>query len=316
MTDSRTLNITNGDTLTERLVEQKFEGDILTWSEMLCEGPTTEFIGTSTYFELRKKFFNDYYDLILDEEKFHIDLQKLDNTENYDQIVLWFEYDLFCHINMLAVLSLIKQKNIDVPVYLVCSGYTEGHTLVGLSELSDKSLKKHFDSKIKLTFDDLELGYTLWRIYCGKDHNLLKPYITSKSSFQYLSPCLKAHLKRFPDSKTGLDVLETNILTLIDKNSINSEHHLLGYILNYQGYYGYGDMQLKRMISKLSHFFSIVDDKLKLNEMGYKALSSKFNFSIMINDNIMFGGINKLDYQFSVKENKLIKPKFNATTSF
>ena len=31
---------------------------------------------------------------------------------------------------------------------------------------------------------------------------------------------------------------------------IKSLHHLLGYALNYQGYYGFGDLQLKRLIKR------------------------------------------------------------------
>ena len=35
--------------------------------------------------------------------------------------------------------------------------------------------------------DDIELVKSIWNIYCGKDHNLLKPYIVKSSSFKYLN---------------------------------------------------------------------------------------------------------------------------------
>lgn len=120
-----TLHITNGDSLTERLLELSIQGDILTWDEMLCEGPTTERIDAKEYLKIRKDFFNDVYNLDFHDEKFFEDINKLNNADTYKEIVLWFEYDLFCHINLVAVISLIKQKQINLPVYLVCSGRIE-----------------------------------------------------------------------------------------------------------------------------------------------------------------------------------------------
>jgi hypothetical protein len=157
------LNITNGDVLTTRLKELHYEGDFLSWREMLCEGPASEFIGSDQYFKQRKSFFSKYYNLIFEPKKFEKDLEVLENS-TYTHIVLWFEYDLFCHINMIAVISLLLQKHIKLPIYLVCSGYTKKeHTLTALSELSDKQLKNHFNKKIKLTDNDLQLAHTLWK---------------------------------------------------------------------------------------------------------------------------------------------------------
>ena len=44
------LHITNGNSLTDYLRELNFTDDILTWQEMLCEGPTAEQIDTEHFF--------------------------------------------------------------------------------------------------------------------------------------------------------------------------------------------------------------------------------------------------------------------------
>ena len=132
------------------------------------------------------------------------------------------------------MLSLLSKMRLKTPVSLVCSGWVDnGHELKGLAELTPELLHKHYDSRQLIHQEDLDLGKTLWAIYNGKDHNLFLPYITKKSNFKYLSNCLKAHIKRFPDSKTGLTDLQYNILKLIEKYPIKSEHQLLGYVLNY-----------------------------------------------------------------------------------
>ena len=103
------------------------------------------------------------------------------------------------------------------------------------------------------------------------------------------------------------------ILKLLEKNKdIKSKHHLLGYILNYQGYYGFGDSQLERIINKLAIFYDEEQDALTLNRKGYEALLGLHNFSNEINDDLVFGGVRKLDFQFNRKENKLIKTVPNA----
>jgi hypothetical protein len=304
----KTLHITNGNTLTDYLKELDFKGDILTWQEMLCDGPTTEIIDSDEFFSVRKQFLQDYYDIEVNEEEWRDEIDVLNHLEDFDEIVLWFEYDLFCHINLIAVISLLAQKNVQLPVYLVCSGRVEGEKeLKGLSELSPAQLHEHFETKMRLSNDDIDLMKSLWKTYCGKDHNLFKPIIVQKTSFKYLSNCLKAHLKRFPDSKTGLSRMEANILEIIKSYPIKSRQHLLGYALNYQGYYGFGDLQLMHKITTLSVFFKEDNNELTLNRKGHEALLGHHNVALELNDQMSFGGVNKLNFQYNKVQNKLIK---------
>jgi hypothetical protein len=302
------LHITNGNALTDYLRELDFNEDILTWQEMLCEGPTIPAINSKAFFELRVEFLKSYYDIDVDIEDLQSELSKLDYVENYSEINLWFEYDLFCHINLLGIINLLHQKEINKPLYLICSGRVEGEkNLKGLGELSPDQIKTHYKNKVRLTQDDIDLAIALWRTYCGKDHNILKPYIVKKSNFKYLTNCLKAHLKRFPHQKSGLNVLEDNILRLVRDNKIKSYHHLLGYSLNYQGYYGFGDTQMKRIIGKLKIFFDESEDEIKLNRKGHEALLRQYNFATELNNDMTYGGLDRLEYQFSIEQNKLIK---------
>lgn len=302
------LHITNGGSLTNYLKELDFDGVFLTWEEMLCEGPTVASIDSEEFFNKRKSFLKEVYKIEIDKKEYKKELDKLNNWKDYQEVILWFEYDLFCHINLIAVISLLHQREIDLPLYYVCSGRVEGEkNLTGLTELNPEQLFQHFENKINLTPEDIDIAITLWRTYCGKDHNIFKPYILKSSSFPYLSNCLKAHLKRFPDSKNGLNTLEKNILEIVRTSDIKSRHHLLGYALNYQGYYGFGDIQFERLINNLSIFFSETETKIILNRKGHEALINQHNFANELNNNIDYGGVNRLDYQFNIEENKLIK---------
>ncbi len=307
------LHITNGNALTDYLRELDFTDDILTWQEMLCEGPTIPAIASEAFFELRSEFLKNHYEIEVDNTELKKELSKLDKADDYLEINLWFEYDLFCHINLLGVINLLHQKEINKPLYLICSGRVEGDkNLKGLAELNSGQLQNHYENKILLTQEDIDLAIALWRTYCGTDHNILKPYIVKNSSFKYMSNCLKAHLQRFPQQDNGLSSLEENILKIIKENTINSEHHLLGYALNYQGYYGFGDIQLMRLIEKLSIFYDVKLSGLVLNRKGHEALLNQHNFALELNNDMQYGGVNRLEYQFSLEQNKLIKTVINV----
>lgn len=304
------LHITNGSSLTTYLNDLDFTGEFLTWHEMLCEGPTAIDLTSKVFFDRRKQFFKTFYDLEIDKKKFQAEFSKLDSAnELYSEIVLWFEYDLFCHINLIAILSLLNKLNVSIPISLVCSGWVKNETeLKGLAQLTPESLLKHYKNRQLLGQDDLALGKTLWAIYNGKDHNLFSPYITKKSNFKYLSSCLKAHIRRFPDSKTGLNDLEYNILRLIKKHRITSEHQLLGYVLNYQGYYGFGDLQIKRILKLLTAFYETNDlGEIILTRNGHEALLGMHNFAQEINNSIYYGGVNTSNFMYNHNEKKLIK---------
>ncbi len=309
---TNTLHITNGDSLTHRIKELNLvEGEFLVWREMLCEGPAEIKIETEVSIKKRKAFLEKYYRIPPEdyEEKFVSQLKKLDNLQAYDEIILWFEYDLFCHVNMIAAISLLMRKGIgEIPVYLVCSGRVEHEKrLFGLGELSDSQLKKHYNDRIKLTLDDLELAEYIWTLYCESNPKKIAGQIKKHSSFEYLSICLRAHLQRFPNMLTGLNVLEHNILEMVDTYNIKNIKQLMGYTLEYQGYYGYGDMQMKRVLARLFQFLDQTKDRLQLSERGKLALQHKKNFYNTQTLDWYYGGVKKYDYLYNDETHTLLK---------
>jgi len=307
---SKILHITNGDNLTERLESIKLDGEIVVWREMLCEGPTVSQVGNEKFISLRKKFLLEEYGVSneLYEREFLSQLHKLEAIDNYDEIILWFEFDLFCHINMLAAISYLIQQKKKEPLYLVCSGRVPGEKeLTGLSDLSDKQLVSHYKNKIKLSEDDLDMAHFIWQLYCGNNPNKLKPEIRKSSNFKYLSSCIRAHIERYPNVDTGLNTLETNILRLIEREHITSEHQLCGYALSYQGYYGYSDSMIIKVINRLRPFFEMGDNGLELNMNGKFVVDGEHNFYREVKNDDTYGGTNKYDFLYSPENHQLLK---------
>lgn len=303
----KTFHITNGGVLTEYLTKLNFDGELMTWHEMLCVGPTTKEIDNDDFFNLRKEFIESTYNIPYKEEVFKKELNKLSTLEDYEEVILWFEYDLFCHINMISAISLLKQKKCHLPIYLVNCGKIEGEKqLKGFGELTPEQIQFNYENRIKLNVDDIAFAQKAWRIYCETDHNLFKELIVRPSNFEYMSNCLKAHMKRFPDTRTGLNMMEYNLLKLINEYKIKDRHHLLGYGLHYQGYYGYGDMQIERIINNISLFYDETEEQLVLNRNGHLALEHQQNFFEEMKSDFQFGGVKKSDFQYLKTESKLV----------
>ena len=54
-------------------------------------------------------------------------------------------------------------------------------------------------------------------------------------------------------------------------------------------------------------FFEETETSLKLNRMGHEALLRQHNFATEINNDMVYGGVERLGFQFSVEQNKLVK---------
>ncbi len=307
---SQLLHVTNGDSLNNRLLALKVKGDYAVWREMLCEGKTVANLASEEFRAARISFFKSNYPEHAGsyDDIFGTQLAIIADAHLYEEVVLWFEYDLFCHINMLACISFLRAINYKGSISLVCSGRVAGEKeLKGLAQLSNQQLLAHYKAKTTLTNHDIFLADDLWRLYCGNDHLKLKPQRAKDSNFIYLSNCISAHKERFPHKQSGLNTLETNMLRLIRKYEIKSEKQLCGYMLNYQGYYGYGDIQLFKMITRMRPFFRIENDVLRLTEESNSILDTGKNVLQKIAYSCNLGGVSKYDYTYDENNHQLTK---------
>ncbi len=302
------LHISNGDSLTERLQDLSFGGILVTWREMLCEGPTSEHINSDDFIENRASYLGSDYEVTNEryQKGFVEELDSIPSVKDIDVAILWFEYDLFCHVNLIAAVSWLRQQGFEGIMQLVSSGRVQGEDgLKGLSELTKGQLLSHYEDRITLKKSDVELAQTLWKVYNSAFPNQFKKYVKQPSSFPYLSNCLSAHMKRFPSTHNGLNLLETHTLNLIHQHTIRSLHQLTGYVLQYQGYYGYGDSQIRKLIKRLKPFIDEGAEVLSLNEKGRKALEKQVNYRDIMKDDSVFGGAKKYDFTYDISERML-----------
>ncbi len=307
-----TLHITNGDSTTNYLKKLNFQGDFITWREMLCEGKTSTDVGSEHFWKSRFDFLKQSYKVT---KKQFIDLtlkeyRNLCNHKSQEEIVLWFEYDLFCQINMIAVISWLKRYRKGRKISLVCSGEVKGsNKLLGLAELTEKQLKEQYQNKTELTIDDIEYADYVWQLYCSDNPIKLQNVYQyqQNTTFKYLIDSLLVHLQRFPSIGNGLNNVENSILDITANSTLNSQDELIRELLQQENQYGFGDLQYKKQINDLKDYFSSFSP-VKLNKTGIKVQQQLLNtYANMRNDFSFLGGAKKYNFLYDDTTQKLLK---------
>nr|WP_297917446.1 DUF1835 domain-containing protein [uncultured Allomuricauda sp.] len=305
------LHITNGDSFTSKLKTLDLKGDIITWREMLCEGKTLCNVGSESFWKTRFEFLNKNYKISKSwfVEKTLKEYRSLCNHKQQDHIVLWFEYDLFCQINMLAVLSWLKTHRRHAEISLVCSGKEDdSDRLYALNDLSDEKLLNLYENRLTLSQDDIEFADYVWQLYCSDNPIRLENVITHNPfQFKYLADALKAHLRRYPTIKNGLNALENKVLSTVENENLESRSELLNTLLGNQGFYGFGDSQYERIISTLRPLIGSFNP-LRLTKKGREVISNRMNYYSQIRDSQQYlGGSLKYNFLYNSDTKRILK---------
>ncbi|WP_281540298.1 DUF1835 domain-containing protein [Maribacter aestuarii] len=308
---SSLLHITNGDSFTKRLGNLNLKGDVITWREMLCEGETLTNVGSESFWKKRYEFLHKNYKVSKSWfiEKTLKEYRSLCNHKQQDQIVLWFEYDLFCQVNMLAVISWLLANRKYAEISLVCSGKEdESDQLYGLNELTDEQLLSLYRNKKVLSQDDIEYADYVWQLYCSNNPIRLENLSDYEDfQFDYLGDAVKSHLRRFPSIANGLNEMENNILRLGNEKKPGSKGEFLGAILRNQGNLGFGDTQHERALSRLKPLFTNFNP-VRLSKKGKEILEGKTSYYSCIKDNdVYLGGSLKYNFLYNTESNRILK---------
>src|SRR5688572_5416160 len=115
-------NILNGDSLAYSFPEAKIEGEIVVVREALIEGKLSG-DNLHDFWQSRARYLgiteNEYNNSVVKE------FEKIMNAPGTSEFNLWFEYDLFCQVNMWFVVSIINRLSIKKKVFAVFTSYLD-----------------------------------------------------------------------------------------------------------------------------------------------------------------------------------------------
>ena len=109
------VHILNGDCLQSTLQAE----NAIIMREMLIEGPLKA-ESFEAFFRQRALYLEKTYTISQEEyaQKTVIELRKIQEIQNHSEVNLWFDYDLFCFVNLLFVIQLLSQ-NKTLKLFLV-----------------------------------------------------------------------------------------------------------------------------------------------------------------------------------------------------
>ena len=271
---ANTIHIVNGDAVVPILTKSGIEGDIVVWREMLCDGPVCEKVGGDEFWKKRLDYFEKELDVTKLEyfDKTIKELLKLEDLSNYNELVMWFEFDLFCQVNFMALCTfLYKNYRKTITYNLVCTGKVKGNDkLYSLTDFSPEDFRNLHNNKLKLTKTDLEYAKKCWEAYAKNNIEKIAAFDFNKNKkFPYFQPAMNQHLKRF-QTINGLNEIQNKILEIIDSSALTANEIVSDLLIwqHKETIYGFGDMQYFLYLKKLSDFVQISEEKYFLNETG------------------------------------------------
>jgi hypothetical protein len=97
------LHILNGDSTAGILKQSGVQGELLSWREALMAGPTPQNLSLDQWIGVRAKHLAEAYQLAFEDCKKDLSTlyAGLQTFLQHDEVVLWFEHDLFCQIKMI-----------------------------------------------------------------------------------------------------------------------------------------------------------------------------------------------------------------------
>ncbi len=257
------LHIHNGDSSANTAKQITIPGEHVAFRESLIEGPTSLVIdgrpidlypGAWRLVRARHLAHAFGADLIQTSEDLRAQEEKLKSFYEHDEVVLWFEHDLFCQVNLLYLLDWFAQRELGpTKLSLIFIGEFPGlPNFRGLGELNPEQLASLLDKRQEVSAAQFALATRAWQAYGSDDPTAIEQLRKSDTSaLPFLDRAMLLHLERFPSSRNGLGLIENLGLELIQSGS-NRFADLFPRFSAAAPEYGFGDSQFWLALSRLA----------------------------------------------------------------
>ena len=223
---ARFLHVANGTCTTDIIEAAAIPGLRSIWADPLYEGPVPAGLSDEELRVVRSRYLaGPTEDASIDPVN---DLSRwrrvIDAHESYDELVLWYEHDLFDQLNLIQILSWIRTRlPATKMVRLVCIGSFPGHPrFKGLGELSPHELASLFETRRPVRDAEYVLAEHAWQAFREITPEAVDNLRRSDTTaLPYLAPALGRFLQEYPSTIDGLSRSERRLLRLAEKGPID-----------------------------------------------------------------------------------------------
>jgi len=217
----RILHITNGDSAAGSLRQSALPGDVSIWADVLYEGPVPAGNDDDRWRQARATYLADGNPAQYEEalHAIHEWEDAVDRAHEYDEVILWFEHDLFDQLNLIHLLDRLSRRP-EPPNWLtlISVGAFPGvDRFVGLGQLTPDQLESLIDVRAPVSREQTTLARTAWDRFRSDDPRELEALVAGDTSaLPFLGAALTRHLEEYPSAYNGLSRTEHELLHVLD----------------------------------------------------------------------------------------------------
>jgi len=229
----RFLHVTNGDSAAETIRQCGVGGVVTVTADVLHEGPAPGGLAPERWRKVRARYlaesgYGDYDSCLAQLTRWD---RMLEDFRPYDEVVLWFEHDLFDQLLLIRALHGFAGRNLGgTELSLICIGEMAGIVpFHGLGQLSPPQMAELLDRRQRVNEGQKLLGRDAWRAFCATDPTGLEELQRRDlSPLPFLARALRRHLEEFPSTFNGLARSERQILRVLVDGAVTFEELFRG----------------------------------------------------------------------------------------
>jgi hypothetical protein len=211
------LHITNGDAAIPTLRAGGAEGDILPWRDVLHEGPVPAPATLDSLRPLRARFLAPEGGgpaAALAREFEERDRRLGATTTRGEEVVLWFEHDLYDQLQLAQLLdwfgSSAQSPSAEPPSSLTRVTLIQADDYLGM--MKPEQAEALWARRREVTDEQLEAARRAWGAFSSPDPRAIEAVLDQVDALPFMRAALVRHLEEFPSVQTGLSRTERQTL--------------------------------------------------------------------------------------------------------
>jgi hypothetical protein len=215
------LHITNGDSVLTSFSEGKIPGTYLPWRDVLHDGPVPARDSLEAMSDVRAEYHTGFTSGP-EYQTARAGYAERDGTlasfADHDELVLWFEHDLYDQLQLLQILDWLAGRDASLGrVSLIQIGeHPDVPNFQGLGQLNGAQLAALLPTRLPVTPGQLVIGRETWRAFCADDPTTLAALAhRHEPEMPFLSAALIRFLEEYPAARDGLTRTERQLLQVI-----------------------------------------------------------------------------------------------------
>jgi len=207
------LHVANGHATTGLIELSGLPGRTEIWADPLNEGPVPGDVSDDELLTIRARFLASHHDASDAADDLRRWRDAVDE-DDYDELVLWFEHDLFDQLNLIQLLAHLGGRPRSKPITLVCIDRYPGHPdFKGLGQLEPRDLAALFKERRQVDAAQFALAAQAWSAYRSPDPRAIEELLKGDTSaLPFLAAALARHLEEFPSAADGLSRSERRMM--------------------------------------------------------------------------------------------------------